>query len=539
MTRLITLGRKVLQQAVMVCCALVLLGMSTGCNRAYYRKQADREVEMLIAQKSDDDRWAFPGFSIDEDEKSRYKSPHDLVRPPMPPDDPRSHELMHLVGGIKGYDKWHADGDSSQLENPDWHKQLLESTEQDEEGRIKLSLEEAIKLAVIHSPDYQSNLETLYLSAIDVSTERFRFDVQFFGGSDQTFQYRGGGFGSSGDSSSLTTDNTFQIRRRFATAGQLVVDFANELVWNFSGPDAGDAVGLVSFSIVQPLLRAGGRVVGLEQLTRAERTLLANMRSMQRYRQGFYTRRAIGESGGSQGPRRSGGFFGGTGLTGFTGQGAGGFSGVGAASGFGGGRFGGSGGGGGAGAGGAVAGVAGGGAGRVGGYIGLLQTLQELRNSQDNLALQVRTLKFLQASQEAGLIGIDQVLAFEQSIETGRASLLQARNGFQGSIESYVRSNLGLPATLKIVLDDTLEHGSKHSSSWSTMTSRRSTHGSRPGSPGSPSPSNRHCGRNGRPWPPTSPGSRPNSTSLAASSKQFAVWSSQTRGLRPPSASSG
>jgi hypothetical protein len=47
-------------------------------------------------------------------------------------------------------------------------------------------------------------------------------------------------------------------------------------------------------NLVQPLLRGGGRAVALEQLTIAERALLANLRAFQRYRQGFYTKVAIG-----------------------------------------------------------------------------------------------------------------------------------------------------------------------------------------------------------------------------------------------------
>ena len=130
---------------------------------------------------------------------------------------------------------------------------------------------------------------------------------------------------------------------------------------------------------------------------------------------------------------------------------------MGSASGFGGGFFGGGGsGGGGAGGGGAVAGVAGGGAGNVGGFIGLLQSLQQLRNSQDNLALQQRTLALLQALQEAGQIGVDQVLSFQQSIETGRADMLQSQNGFRGQVENFVMSNFGLPATFEVVLDDSV-----------------------------------------------------------------------------------
>ena len=434
---------------------LIACAVGVGCQRAYYYKQADEEASALIAEKSDDPRWSVDGFDVQIDPRSRFATHIDPVRPPMPPDDPKSNELMESVAGMAGYAHWGANGMADVAENPEWRSQLKDYMEVGEDGRIHMDLEGAVRMAMIHSPDYQRTIETLYLSALDVSTERFRFDVQFYGGNDTGFAHRGNqNFG--GESNTLTNGSSVQMRRRLATAGQIIVDFANTFTWQFAGNDTTAATSLLGFSVVQPLLRSGGRVVGLEQLTRAERTLLGNMRAFQRYRKGFYTDLAIGSRGSTSGPRRSGGFFGGTGLTGFSGQGSGGFGGVGSASGFGGFFGGGGGGGGGAGGGGAVAGVAGGGAGNVGGYIGLLQSLQQLRNAQDNLALQQRTLALLQALQEAGQIGVDQVLSFEQSIETGKANMLQSTNGYRATVENFVMENFGLPATVQIELDDTV-----------------------------------------------------------------------------------
>jgi len=434
---------------------LTVTMIGLGCQRGYYYQQADKEATALIAEKSADSRWAFDDFDVKIDSRSRFAHQLDPVRPPMPPDDPSSNELMHSLAGMEGYADWGANGMADVRENPEWRERLRDYMDVDQDGRIRMDLAGAVRMSMIHSPAYQSTIETLYLSALDVSTERFRFDVQFFGGNDTDYTHRGDqNFG--GESNTLTNGNSFRARRRLATAGQIVVDFANTFTWQFAGPDSSSAASLLGFSIVQPLLRSGGRVVGLEQLTRAERTLLANMRAFQRYRKGFYTDLAIGSRGSTSGPRRSGGFFGGTGLTGFSGQGSGGFGGVGSASGFGGFFGGGATGGGGAGGGGAVAGVAGGGAGNVGGYIGLLQSLQQLRNAQDNLALQQRTLALLQALREAGQIGADQVLSFEQSIETGKANMLQSTNGFKSTVENFVMSSFGLPGTVEISLDDSM-----------------------------------------------------------------------------------
>ncbi|MBI4602310.1 MAG: hypothetical protein HY721_10155 [Planctomycetes bacterium] len=449
MTTFETLPRARQSRVCRLCRALFCCGLLASCTRGYYRESADEEVAKLIAEKSDHPRWGLKGFAIDVDPRSRYYDPSDPDHPPMPPDDPTSHAFMVEVDGSKGAG-WDDHPTVDELENPDWRKLLVQEIPPTPEGKIRLRLEDALRLSLRHSPNYQQQLESLYLSALDVSTERFRFDVQFLGGVTPAAQHRGSS-SPGGESNTVTMDSEASASRAFATAGEILVSFANSIGWELFGPTDGFTSSQLGFSLVQPLLRRGGRVVALEQLTIAERTLLANLRAFESYRQGFYTSVAIGEQGAS-GPQRRGGFFGGTGLTGFTGQGSGGFGGVGDVTGFGRGGFGG----GGAGGGGGGAGFAGGGAGTVGGFIGLLQQTQQIRNTQDSLNLQLRTLALLESSLEAGLIDIAQVDQFRQNIETERANLLQARNSLAASLDSFNRSTLGLPPDLPIEPDDSL-----------------------------------------------------------------------------------
>lgn len=448
----------------------------SGCHREFYRKQADDDARKLVEEKSCDPRWAKPGFSIEMNPASRYYDQYDPVKPPLPPDDPESHELMHCVYGKKGWSKWHDNGDRSGLENPVWQQCLDQYAARTPSGAYELRLEDSVRLALIHSPNYQNQLETLYLSSLDVSTERFRLQTQFFGGNATTYSHRepnasglgvsntaasgasiyGGTprsapFGAAGDTLRTTTGG--EARRRFATAGELVVGFANSFMWQFAGPDQSATASLASFSFLQPLLRAGGRVVGLERLTLAERTLLANVRAMYRYQQGFFTQIAIGDANGLLGPQRRGGFTG-AGLDGFTGVGTGGFGGVGDATGFGGGGGGGNQGAGGGGGG--TTGFAGGGAGLQNGFIGLLQQLQQLRNLQELLKAQSRTRPLLEANLAAGLIDIAQVDQFRQNIETERANMLTARNQLETSLDQFKIQTLGLPPHVPIELNDSL-----------------------------------------------------------------------------------
>ncbi len=437
--------------ALFVVSSLTLPGPFIGCSRNRYYCQADKEAECLIAQKSTDPRWAAPpNFSINMDPRSRYFDNCDQVFPPMPSDDPASNRYMQCVDGMKGYRLWHANGDRKQLDNPDWREKLGETVEMTDDGRVKLTLESAVRLAYIHSPDYQGQLETLYLSALDVSTERFGFATQFFGTNDTTYKAEGP-LSDNGRTSTLQTDTGFWLERKFATAGTLVVGFANSIVWQFAGPDTFANVSILNFNLTQPLLRAAGRAIALEELTIVERALLANLRSLQLFRQGFFADISIGSSSGSS-LQRVGGLYGGTGMSGFTGTGVGGFGNIGgmyfsASSGTGAG--GGTGGGGGG-------GLAGGGAGNLGGFIGLLQSRQQIHNVEQQLQSRLRAYSLLEAHFKAGTVNLTQVDKLSQSIETQRALLLQAHNSLSNSVENYLINTLGLPPDLPVELDDAL-----------------------------------------------------------------------------------
>jgi len=387
---------------------------ASGClrtDRTEHRLQADREAYDVIAERNVDPRWHAADYSIEIDPRSRYFDPYDPDRPPIPPDDPASHQYMRLVDGMKGWEHWHDSGDRVELENPAWREALAEYVEIGEDDLVKLNIDSALQLAYVHSPSHQNQLETLYLSALDVTAERFRLDTQFFGGYDARYHHD-----ASLKNDRLTVgrssaaDPALQARRRFATAGELLVGFANSFVVDLTDSGANLATSLANFSFIQPLLRGAGRDVALEQLTIVERALLANLRAYHQYRQGFYTRVAIGELG-VAGPQRGGG---GTVIAGFSGQGT------------------------------------------VGGYIGLLQQLQQIRNTEDSLSLQLRTLSQLEAHLDGGVIDLVQVDQFRQSIENERANLLQNRNGFELSLDRYKTGTLGMPPDMPIELDDSL-----------------------------------------------------------------------------------
>src|SRR5262249_27184331 len=126
----------------------------------------------------------------------------------------------------------------------------------------KINMQQAFLLALMNARFYQSNLETVYGAALPVTLQRFAFEPQFYAGMSpitgvpQTFgaaQVGGAGFPPV---PGLSTANSFTYATRFApsgqvslfnigtvagfgklfsSGGQLLMGFANQVVFNFVG----------------------------------------------------------------------------------------------------------------------------------------------------------------------------------------------------------------------------------------------------------------------------------------------------------------
>jgi len=402
--------------------------------------QADAEAYALMDEKARHvARPVNVPLRIDLDRRSRMFNPFDLDFQPMPLDDPASHRYLQCVDGRRGYPMWEAAGLTNTAESPDWWRFLPLG----EDGVLELNAENAVRIALLHSPEYQEQLETLYLSALDVSSERFRFDTQFFGGADVLYSNSNVDAGAVDiDSSQVEVGTDLTLRRQFATGADLVVSTANQIVWNLSGPDARATTTLLDFTLLQPLLRNAGRDVVLERLTLSERRLLANVRSFERFRRGFYLEIVTGRNNDAR-VRRSGGVFG-VGLGGFTGLG-GGFAGLG-------------------GGGGGFTSGGGGGVPSAGGFIGLLQDQLQIRNLEENIARLQETLLILENTLVELLTTIPddpeaiirqrlQIAQSRSALLSSQSALVTRRVAFQNSLDQFLR-DLGLPPYICVRLND-------------------------------------------------------------------------------------
>jgi hypothetical protein len=456
--KLLTLG--------ILLCAIV----SNGCSRTFWRRQADMDAYALVREKATHPHWRLPNYTISVDPRSRMYDPYSIDCPPMPPDDPAAHQFLHCIDNKRAWPFWHANGDRPDVENPAWPEYI----EMDERGVLKLRRDDAVRLALLHSRDYQQQVETLYLSALDVSVERFRFDSQFFAGYSLFGNWAGPfGLGANpgNNSSSTLSANTFtsrlgqaglgqltqastlrvagvpgsvwSVQKAFTTGSSLVVDFANQLMWTFSGQNNFSPTTVIDFSLVQPLLRGAGRDRIMEQLTLAERGLLYNVRIMEQYRQAFYVDTVVGGGTNGSTTNRLGGVNG-QGLAGFSGFGATGFGNV----------------------------VTQGGAqgtqpaqgAQNNSFIGLLQQQRLIRNQEDairrlrrNLA-RLNTLVMEQPSAVTGdyLTQSLQVAQTRQALLTNETQLITNRNQFQAAVDQFKINELSLPPHVCVVPDDQL-----------------------------------------------------------------------------------
>ncbi|MFO0427361.1 MAG: TolC family protein [Planctomyces sp.] len=274
--------------------AVILLSVS-GCSRQFWRRQADRDTYNATVEKLNHPHWQVPRFHLAPDHRSRFFDPWDPDKGPLPPDDPAAHEFMHQVNGRRGYKNWHKMGRSLSIENPQWLEPFGIAVQGADpvigHSRVELrdvTLPQAVELSYIHSREYQTAIEDLYLSALALTLERFKLGVRYLGvngtepGASLFSTTRRNG------NTTGTLNSSFGISQVLPTGGQIAVELANSTLWLFGSPGSSSASSL-SYSLTQPLMFRAGRKIALEPLTQAERNVLYQARILARFRQSLFT----------------------------------------------------------------------------------------------------------------------------------------------------------------------------------------------------------------------------------------------------------
>jgi outer membrane protein TolC len=219
--------------------ALVLLA---GCSADYYHKEADKEVYGIIQTVEQQIFGQTNEFTID----TRFS--------------PRAHQLI-------------------------LPEEIIE--ERTATNRRTLTLDDAMRLAVVNSREYQTQKEQLYLTALSLTGTSYEFTPRWLNSSI------GAGFEGNADGrSSGFLQPRFTLSQFFKTGGNLSVELANSLLRYYTGSPgnalSSSAINSFSVNFSQPLLRGFGKNnPQVEALTQAQRDVIYAVRDFSQYQKEF------------------------------------------------------------------------------------------------------------------------------------------------------------------------------------------------------------------------------------------------------------
>lgn len=394
--------------------ACLLLTASTGCRRAAYRMRADAQTYQILDEKIDDPRWYVPRINVEPHPASRFFDGANPDHPPLPPDDPAANRYMQCAYGMHGAHRWRKLPKSNDLENPFWMEYLpgqVSISEYCKQPRIeKLGLHESMEIALVNSRDFQSEVEDMYVSALALTFQRYRFDVRPIGFSGEPssvlfFQNQ------PNDASNLGLGPTrLGFSKLLPAGGQFVTELTNNTLWLFSGPNGTGTATSLAYSLAQPLLAGAGREIAMERLTQAERGALYSVRDFARFRKDFYVsivtgRRATPLPGNTLGSDLS--FF-------ISAQRS-----------------------------------------PSEGYYSLLIALQRLRNQERNVRSLESLIGDLDLVRQAGRASALDVTQLESSLARARPAEAFSRQLLENRLDRF-KMQLGLPPDMEIEIDDEL-----------------------------------------------------------------------------------
>ncbi len=171
---------------------LALCLLAVACSRSRYRAAADLQSNALIRSRQVDNRWVTPNRDVEPARQSRMNLSMNLDCPAKPPDDPAASPWMYCPDGHRNTKYWQQIPDAGRIENWQW----LDSLPRRDDGSVLLNQKTAIDLALLHSRDYQTQYEAVYLTALNLTGNQFEFQTQWNGGAGLGYTATGADLGN-------------------------------------------------------------------------------------------------------------------------------------------------------------------------------------------------------------------------------------------------------------------------------------------------------------------------------------------------------
>ncbi|HKX46096.1 MAG TPA: TolC family protein, partial [Planctomycetota bacterium] len=141
-----------------------------------------------------------------------------------------------------------------------------------------LDLVDCLAVAAENNRAFQARREQLYLTALDLTFERYEYQVQSQGVLAASL------FGDAAGETSVASDATLGLSKLLGTGALIVGDIGLSMFRSITSSGTSTPSSNVALSITQPLLRGFGKDIVLEPLTQAERDVLYEVRSYERFR---------------------------------------------------------------------------------------------------------------------------------------------------------------------------------------------------------------------------------------------------------------
>lgn len=144
-----------------------------------------------------------------------------------------------------------------------------------------LTLIDCLEIAAENSRDFQTRREQLYQSALSLTVQQWRFQAQPSGGAAAGFD------GNLQEATAVSGSGFLGLDRLFGFGASVLSDVGIGLGRSLTFSDGFNPVTTAGISITQPLLQGFGRRIVVEPLTQAQRNLLYEVRSYERFRRTF------------------------------------------------------------------------------------------------------------------------------------------------------------------------------------------------------------------------------------------------------------
>ena len=232
-----------------------------GCSAASYKGSADEESYGAISEKSD----LVPGMTT-----------------AVIVDEMQEFDLAGFEVNNESFD-------------------FLDNEADSEIGANILGLNDALDLAFTHSKDYQTQKELLYLEALALTFDRYRYTPVFSaaGGSDYQWDNRDQfvqdmqtltGMDDVSTEESTFSNTSLGASYILKSGGAVALNLTSNFTRFLSGVVSEFGTGALIGSFTQPLIRNFGVDIETEALMQAERDLLYRLRNFTRFRKSFAVR---------------------------------------------------------------------------------------------------------------------------------------------------------------------------------------------------------------------------------------------------------